>query len=387
MNVSVSSILMSGMAVATLGVIAITPVSPVAPDFARLTTHEFTALPIRADQVQLTAGIVDLITNATVALIDLYYPIRNAGQTAIDVANAIVYNPFIQVWPIKAWMSHINAAWTLGTGILDDTPPGAGVIQLLVDAVKIPQNVLNGASLSSELSHLGALSLNALNYSAAYLINYAFYQIAYFTWIWIKPITPPLFPLLPTSVEFKLPGFLTPEAPSGVATVPTDIAQVPATVKAALTSAQSPTEADSTTVALSRIGDAVTKTVPDVSDRSTAAQLIPAAADTSTVTVPASDDQTADNSSATANPATETSQTTTNRDVAADSTMKGAAEDANATKPHHLSARSSVETPPSSQPKGSAAPTEGGAGESGKQVGGNTVNSKNGTTTHRADKG
>ena len=153
MNVSARSVLMSGMALATVGVVAIAPsVSPIGTDIARQSAQEFTSLPIRADQVELTGAIVESLTNATVALIDLYYPVRNAGQVAIDVANAIVYNPIIQVWPITAWMSQINAAWNLGTGILDDTPPGAGVVELLVDAVQIPQNVLNGSSLSSELS-------------------------------------------------------------------------------------------------------------------------------------------------------------------------------------------------------------------------------------------
>ena len=42
--------------------------------------------------MELTGAIVDLLTNATVAVIDLYYSIRNAGQAAINLANAIVYN-------------------------------------------------------------------------------------------------------------------------------------------------------------------------------------------------------------------------------------------------------------------------------------------------------
>ena len=49
MNVSVRSVLMSGMTVATVGVIALAPVSPIAPDIARLSKHEFTlvSMPIR----------------------------------------------------------------------------------------------------------------------------------------------------------------------------------------------------------------------------------------------------------------------------------------------------------------------------------------------------
>ena len=42
--------------------------------------------------MELTGAIVDLLTNPTVAVIDPYYSIRNAGQAAINLANAIVYN-------------------------------------------------------------------------------------------------------------------------------------------------------------------------------------------------------------------------------------------------------------------------------------------------------
>lgn len=84
---------MSGMALATASAIAVAPsVSPISADSA----HEFTLLPSRADRVELTGAIVDLLTNATVAVIDLYYPIRNAGQAAINLANAIVYNPSVE---------------------------------------------------------------------------------------------------------------------------------------------------------------------------------------------------------------------------------------------------------------------------------------------------
>ena len=85
--------MMSGMALATASAIAVAPsVSPISADSARQSAHEFTLLPSRADQVELTGAIVDLLTNATVAVIDLYYSIRNAGQAAINLANAIVYN-------------------------------------------------------------------------------------------------------------------------------------------------------------------------------------------------------------------------------------------------------------------------------------------------------
>lgn len=352
MHVSARSVLMSGMTLTTAAAIAVAPsVSPIAPDFAQQSTHQFTSLPIRADQVELTGAIVDLITNATVAVIDLYYPIRNAGQVAIDVANAIIYNPYIQVWPITAWMSQINAAWTLGTGILDDTPPGAGVVQLLVDAVQIPQNVLNGSSLSSELSELGDLSLNALNYSAAYLINYGFYQLAYFTWIWIKPITPPLFPLLPSSVEFKLPGFLTPEAPSDLTTLTTtdvstlsatadaEAARIPTPVGSALAPVQAgegivaedavTTEAEAVSVAATETTDSASQAIPEVPRLNAVTPVTPEVTETTTETGPVAVDGAAgEDAGAAAEAVTKAPRTVAKHVVAAQDEVSGAVEDA-----------------------------------------------------------
>jgi hypothetical protein len=384
---------MSGMALATAGAIAVAPVSPVTPDFARQSAHEFISLPIRADQVELTGAIVDLLTNATVALIDLYYPVRNAGQVAIDVANAIVYNPIIQVWPITAWMSQINAAWYLGTGILDDTPPGAGVVQLLVDAVQIPQNVLNGASLSSELSHLGDLSLNALNYSAAYLLNYGFYQLAYFTWIWISPITPPLFPLLPSSVEFKLPGFLTPEAPSGLsALTTTDVStlsttpdsgaeSIPASVTSALAPAQSGegiVAADAVTTEVETASVAATETT----DSATQTPVVPEVANT-TETVPVAVDGTAHADVATT-AVTKAPHGVTKRVVADQDTVSDVDDTATTVNGHGPRVRESVVTVASTVAKGSAAEakkTENGVAEHDKQAG------ESATTNSSSDQG
>src|SRR5690242_4886945 len=112
---------MSGLGVSTVAVVAFANVLPTVSDFSQLSVGDFTAVPVRTDEVQLTGAIVDFVTNVAVGVIDLYYPVRDAGQSVIDLANAIVYNPFIWVWPITAWMSQVNAAWYLGTGILDDT--------------------------------------------------------------------------------------------------------------------------------------------------------------------------------------------------------------------------------------------------------------------------
>src|SRR5690242_12062419 len=111
MKVSARSVLISVLAVPTVAVIAVAPVLPTAPDVSRLSVGDFTALPVRTDEVQLTGAIVDFVTNVAVGVIDLYCPIRDAGQSVIDLANAIVYNPYIWVWPITAWMSQVNAAW------------------------------------------------------------------------------------------------------------------------------------------------------------------------------------------------------------------------------------------------------------------------------------
>lgn len=215
MEMSLRSVVTTGVATVTAGAIALTPT--VSLDIARPSSAfagaatgagDFTQLPVRMVDVALTGALLELITNATVGVIELYYPVRNAGQWGIDLMNDIVYNPYIQVWPFTAWAAQVNAAWDLGTGILDDTPPGAGTVQLLVDAVEIPLDVVNGASLGGELQELGSLTVNALNYGAAYLINYGLFQLSYFTWIWVRPITPPLFPLGTTTAAFETPGFL-----------------------------------------------------------------------------------------------------------------------------------------------------------------------------------
>lgn len=184
------SFLLSGVTVVAASAIAVAPAvqAPPPPPIAMSQPVQLAAVFGPGTIVNST---VDVITDAAVGVVNLYYPIRDIGQTGINIANAIVFNPYIQVWPVTAIMSQVNMAWYLGVGIGNVTVP------FIDDIIRVPQRVLDG---QPSIQPVIASGYNLLNTAIPLVINYGLDQLQFFTGIYIIRVPVPFFPPAPTSI-------------------------------------------------------------------------------------------------------------------------------------------------------------------------------------------